>query len=231
MFTTPVHLSECCSVRKILPWVIMNAYGMLYTGMKEYLTPLNWEEGGLAILASALCTGVATVVACYKELAARPAQLMRPEAPKNGKRILLERIPFLWKHLNFTTKSTIRNLIRYKKRFFMTVIGIGGCMGLIVVGFGLQDSITAIAKNQFVNLFTYQASAVFNGDATEEKKARVQSEMETYPGIQQILEMYCQSVELQSSKRSVDAVMEVPKDLTCFGDFFDLRDRISGKTL
>ncbi len=86
---------------------------------------------------------------------------MRPEAPKNGKRILLERIPFLWKHLNFTTKSTIRNLIRYKKRFFMTVIGIGGCMGLIVVGFGLQDSITAIAKNQFVNLFTYQASAVF----------------------------------------------------------------------
>ena len=214
---------------KILPWVIMNAYGMLYTGMKEYLTPLNWEEGGLAILASALCTGVATVVACYKELAARPAQLMRPEAPKNGKRILLERIPFLWKHLNFTTKSTIRNLIRYKKRFFMTVIGIGGCMGLIVVGFGLQDSITAIAKNQFVNLFTYQASAVFNGDATEEKKAQVQSEMETYPGIQQILEMYCQSVELQSQKRSVDAVMEVPKDLTCFGDFFDLRDRISGK--
>ena len=64
----------------------------------------------------------------------------------------------------------------------MTVIGIGGCMGLIVVGFGLQDSITAIAKNQFVNLFTYQASAVFNGDATEEKKAQVQSEMETYPG-------------------------------------------------
>ena len=111
----------------------------------------------------------------------------------------------------------------------MTVIGIGGCMGLIVVGFGLQDSITAIAKNQFVNLFTYQASAVFNGDATEEKKVQVQSEMEEYPGIQQILEMYCQSVELQSPKRSVDAVMEVPKDLTHFGDFFDLRDRVSGK--
>ena len=67
---------------KILPWVIMNAYGMLYTGMKEYLTPLNWEEGGLAILASALCTGVATVVACYKELAARPAQLMRRRLQK-----------------------------------------------------------------------------------------------------------------------------------------------------
>lgn len=70
---------------KILPWVIMNAYGMLYTGMKEYLTPLNWEEGGLAILASALCTGVATVVACYKELAARPGTADAPGGSKKRK--------------------------------------------------------------------------------------------------------------------------------------------------
>ena len=111
---------------KILPWVIMNAYGMLYTGLPYYMTPLNWEQGGLAILASAACTGVATIAACYKELAAGPAELMRPEAPKNGKRIFLERIGVLWKHLNFTQKSTVRNLVRYKKRFFMTVIGIGG---------------------------------------------------------------------------------------------------------
>ena len=157
---------------KILPWVIMNAYGMLYTGMKEYLTPLNWEQGGLAILASALCTGVATVAACYKELAARPAQLMRPEAPKNGKRILLERIPFLWKHLNFTTKSTIRNLIRYKKRFFMTVIGIGGCMGLIVVGFGLQDSITAIAKNQLSTCLPIRQALFLTGMPRKRKRHR-----------------------------------------------------------
>ena len=72
---------------KILPWVIMNAYGMLYTGLPYYMTLLNWEQGGLAILASAACTGVATIAACYKELAAGPAELMRPEAPKNGKRI------------------------------------------------------------------------------------------------------------------------------------------------
>ena len=214
---------------KILPWVIMNAYGMLYTGLPYYMTPLNWEQGGLAILASAACTGVATIAACYKELAAGPAELMRPEAPKNGKRIFLERIGVLWKHLNFTTKSTIRNLIRYKKRFFMTVIGIGGCMGLILVGFGLQDSITAIAKNQFVSLFTYQANAVLNSDVDESEKEALQTDLENYSGIDELLEMYCQNIELQTDKKTVDAVLEVPKELTNFNDFYAFRDRKSGE--
>lgn len=214
---------------KILPWVIMNAYGMLYTGLPYYMTPLNWEQGGLAILASAACTGVATIAACYKELAAGPAELMRPEAPKNGKRIFLERIGVLWKHLNFTQKSTVRNLVRYKKRFFMTVIGIGGCMGLILVGFGLQDSITAIAKNQFVSLFTYQANAVLNSDVDESKKEALQTDLENYSGIDELLEMYCQNIELQTEKKTVDAVLEVPKELTNFNDFYAFRDRKSGE--
>lgn len=214
---------------KILPWVIMNAYGMLYTGLPYYMTPLNWEQGGLAILASAACTGVATIAACYKELAAGPAELMRPEAPKNGKRIFLERIGVLWKHLNFTQKSTVRNLVRYKKRFFMTVIGIGGCMGLILVGFGLQDSITAIAKNQFVSLFTYQANAVLNSDVDESEKEALQTDLENYSGIDELLEMYCQNIELQTDKKTVDAVLEVPKELTNFNDFYAFRDRKSGE--
>ena len=213
---------------KILPWV-MNAYGMLYTGLPYYMTPLNWEQGGLAILASAACTGVATIAACYKELAAGPAELMRPEAPKNGKRIFLERIGVLWKHLNFTQKSTVRNLVRYKKRFFMTVIGIGGCMGLILVGFGLQDSITAIAKNQFVSLFTYQANAVLNSDVDESEKEALQTDLENYSGIDELLEMYCQNIELQTDKKTVDAVLEVPKELTNFNDFYAFRDRKSGE--
>ena len=214
---------------KILPWVIMNAYGMLYTGLPYYMTLLNWEQGGLAILASAACTGVATIAACYKELAAGPAELMRPEAPKNGKRIFLERIGVLWKHLNFTQKSTVRNLVRYKKRFFMTVIGIGGCMGLILVGFGLQDSITAIAKNQFVSLFTYQANAVLNSDVDESEKEALQTDLENYSGIDELLEMYCQNIELQTDKKTVDAVLEVPKELTNFNDFYAFRDRKSGE--
>lgn len=214
---------------KILPWVIMNAYGMLYTGLPYYLTPLNWHQGGLAVLASAGCTGVATLAACQKELMSKPAELMRPQAPKNGKRIFLERIDILWKHLNFTQKSTVRNLVRYKKRFFMTVIGIGGCMGLILVGFGLQDSITAIAKNQFVNLFTYEANVILDSNVSEAEKEAQQKDLKAYQGIDEMLELYCQNVELQSEKKTVDTVLEVPKTLEGFEDFFEFRDRVSGK--
>ena len=96
----------------------------------------------------------------------------------------------------------------------MTVIGIGGCMGLILVGFGLQDSITAIAKNQFVSLFTYQANAVLNSDVDESEKEALQTDLENYSGIDELLEMYCQNIELQTDKKTVDAVLEVPKELT-----------------
>ena len=111
----------------------------------------------------------------------------------------------------------------------MTVIGIGGCMGLILVGFGLQDSITAIAKNQFVSLFTYQANAVLNSDVDESEKEALQTDLENYSGIDELLEMYCQNIELQTDKKTVDAVLEVPKELTNFNDFYAFRDRKSGE--
>ncbi len=211
---------------KLFPWVIMNAYGMLYLGLPEYLTPLNYEQGVLAILASMACTGLATLFACKRELKAKPAELMRPEPPKNGRRVLLERVTILWKHLNFTGKSTIRNLFRYKKRFFMTVIGIGGCMGLMLVGFGLQDSITAIAKNQFVELFTYQASVVVYTDS-EEEKTSVREHVQEYDGMENTIEMYAQNVVLSAGDKSMDAIMEVPEDASIVDEFFTFRDRIS----
>ena len=100
-------------------------------------------------------------------------------------------------------------------------------MGLILVGFGLQDSITAIAKNQFVSLFTYQANAVLNSDVDESEKEALQTDLENYSGIDELLEMYCQNIELQTDKKTVDAVLEVPKELTKFNDFNAFRDRKS----
>ena len=211
---------------KLFPWVIMNAYGMLYLGLPEYLTPLNWEQGLLAILTSIACTGLATLFSCWREMRAKPSELMRPEPPKNGRRVLLERVTILWKHLSFTQKSTVRNLFRYKKRFFMTVIGIGGCMGLMLVGFGLQDSITAIAKNQFVELFTYQAAVVVNSESKEQKDAlREQAEM--FDGMGSTLEMFAQNVELTAGDESMSAIMEVPQDPSVVDQFFTFRDRRS----
>ena len=211
---------------KLFPWVIMNAYGMLYLGLPEYLTPLNWEQGLLAILTSIACTGLATLFSCWREMRAKPSELMRPEPPKNGRRVLLERVTILWKHLSFTQKSTVRNLFRYKTRFFMTVIGIGGCMGLMLVGFGLQDSITAIAKNQFVELFTYQAAVVVNSESKEQKDAlREQAEM--FDGMGSTLEMFAQNVELTAGDESMSAIMEVPQDPSVVDQFFTFRDRRS----
>lgn len=214
---------------KIFPWVIMNAYGMLYLGLPEYLTPLNYEQGLLAVLASMVCTGAATLLACKRELRAKPSELMRPEPPKSGKRVLLERITILWKHLKFTEKSTIRNLFRYKKRFFMTVIGIGGCMGLILVGFGLQDSITAIAKNQFVDLFTYQAAATIQTDTGEERE-KVLETAGAFDGMGETLEVYAQNVELTAGDNSMDAILQVPRESGLADQFFTFRDRVSGQS-
>lgn len=211
---------------KLFPWVIMNAYGMLYLGLPEYLTPLNWEQGLLAILTSIACTGLATLFSCWREMRAKPSELMRPEPPKNGRRVLLERVTILWKHLSFTQKSTVRNLFRYKKRFFMTVIGIGGCMGLMLVGFGLQDSITAIAKNQFVELFTYQAAVVVNSESKEQKDA-IREQAEMFDGMGSTLEMFAQNVELTAGDESMSAIMEVPQDPSVVDQFFTFRDRRS----
>ena len=212
---------------KALPYVIMDAYGMLYTGLPEYFTPINWDQGALALLAAAASTGIATLVACFRELRSKPAELMRPEAPKSGKRVFLERITFLWKRLNFTYKSTLRNLIRYKKRFFMTIIGIGGCMALMLVGFGLEDSITEIAKRQYVEIFTYDASVTLNTKASQEERATFQEETQNYDGVTNTEEIYMMNVDLKNGDTTRSAYIFVPENTENVSDFLALRDRTS----
>ena len=104
---------------------------------------------------------------------------MRPPTPKQGKRVFLERVPFIWKNLNFTWKSTVRNLVRYKKRFFMTVFGIGGCMGMMLFGFGLKDSISAIVPLQYEQIQLYDGDVILKEDVTEEERIEVQKELDT----------------------------------------------------
>lgn len=210
---------------KFLPYVIMDAYGMLYTGLPEYFTPLNWDQGALALLAAAASTGIATLAACFRELRSKPAELMRPEAPKSGKRVFLERITPLWKRLNFTYKSTLRNLIRYKKRFFMTIIGIGGCMALMLVGYGLEDSITEIAKRQYVEIFTYDASVTLNTKDSLEARKAFQEKAETYEGVTATEEVYMMNVDLKNGDTTRNAYIFVPQDVGKVSDFLVLRDR------
>ena len=143
---------------KLFPYVIMKGYSiMYYLGKLE--TPYRADIAFMAIAAMAVCTAAATFSACYASLKEVPAKLMRPKAPKAGRRVLLEKIPFIWKKLSFTSKVTVRNLFRYKKRFFMSVIGIAGSGALLVTAFGLNDSIFGIIEKQFGDIWQMDVQA------------------------------------------------------------------------
>ena len=143
---------------KLFPYVIMKGYSiMYYLGKLE--TPYRADIAFMAIAAMAVCTAAATFSACYASLKEVPATLMRPKAPKAGRRVLLEKIPFIWKKLSFTSKVTVRNLFRYKKRFFISVIGIAGSGALLVTAFGLNDSIFGIIEKQFGDIWQMDVQA------------------------------------------------------------------------
>lgn len=141
----------------LFPFVIWQAYGMMYT-MGEICFVFDPGLAMISLAASMLCSMGTTYFSCRHELQSVPAQLMRPKAPKSGKRILLEYLPFLWNRLSFLVKVSVRNVLRYKKRFCMMVIGIGGCTALLLTGYGVKDSIADIAAQQFGEIQTYGMS-------------------------------------------------------------------------
>ena len=213
---------------KIFPYIIIMAYkNTVYTNIPQILLPYQWGYAAVAIVVGVLCTGGATITACYRELVAQPAVLMRPEAPKIGKRTLVEKIPFLWKHLNFSWKSSLRNLFRYKKRFFMTLFGIGGCMGLLMVGFGLRDSITSIATYQYGELQLYDNS-IFISDSMEDAE---REELENYLAknvtVESFMNANMTSITAQNDEEEVEAFLTVVDDLEQVKDFFVHRDRVT----
>ena len=143
----------------IFPFVIWQSYAIMYT-MGDILFVFDKRLALISMVASMLCSMGTTYFSCRYELASVPAQLMRPKAPKAGKRILLEYVPILWNQLSFLVKVSIRNVLRYKKRFFMMVVGISGCTALLVTGFGVKDSIADVAGQQFGEIQTYGMKAL-----------------------------------------------------------------------
>lgn len=212
---------------KILPYIIVYAYGILYQHITHILIPYQWVYAWMAAAAAIVCTMAATFFACYKELVAQPAVLMRPPAPKNGQRVFLERIKFIWKHLSFTWKSCIRNLTRYKKRFFMTVFGIGGCMGLMLVGYGIKDSCYEIAELQFRDIQMYDGSVYLKEDISDETRQNLLDYMKDDSDISHYMQTSMKNVTLVNGKNKRDAyqvVFSEPKDVK---DYFDFHDRKS----
>lgn len=217
---------------KIFPWIIVNAYGIMYQYLPKILVPYDWGFGAAATVAALVCTMAATFSACFRELHAVPAELMRPPAPKQGKRVLLEYVPFLWKHLSFTWKSTVRNLMRYKKRFLMTIIGIGGCMGLLLVGFGLRDSIMDVAILQFDELQLYDAMAVLDTDADaseQEEPVQLLNQSDQVSASKRFA-VEKKKVQAAGNKKEWTVYLYVPEDTEQLEDFFCFRDRTTKET-
>lgn len=150
----------------LFPRVIWYAYGILYqVDSLEYI--FEWKMALISLAAALVCSVGTTWLSCRHELTEVAAQLMRPKAPKAGKRVLLERIPFLWKRLKFLQKVSVRNILRYKKRFFMMIVGISGCTALLVTGFGIRDSIKDVATQQFTEIQTFDLSVLYASPLNE----------------------------------------------------------------
>lgn len=216
---------------KIIPYIIITAYGIMYHNVANTIS-IDYQAGFalIASTASVVCTVGATLFASGKELQETPASLMRPPAPKEGKRVLLERLTFIWKHLSFSWKSTIRNLFRYKKRLIMTVFGIAGSMGLMLVGFGIQDSISDIAAIQYRELQHYDGMVIEDSDATEEEHAELFEYMKENEQIAHCNRVQMTKISAPKGSSNISIYLFVPESLSEFARDVTLKNRITGET-
>ena len=213
---------------KILPYIIIKAYGIMYHNVGNNLE-IHYELkfALTASIAAVVCTVGATVVACYRVLAETPASLMRPPAPKEGKRVLVEKITILWKHLNFTWKSCLRNLFRYKKRLFMTIFGISGSMALMLVGFGIKDSISDIVVKQYEELQHYDGTIITDEDASPEEREKLSEYLKQNKKIQRFTNIQFTKITAPREKSSISCYLYVPEDMENFREDVTLRNRIT----
>lgn len=210
----------------VFPTIIYNAYAIMYTVPKvELRTDLFITV--LSIATSIFVTTFAAFAACRRELIEAPAILMRPKAPKNGKRILLERIGFVWNRIGFIWKVTLRNIFRYKKRFLMTVLGISGCTALILTGFGVRDSIQMIVDVQFGELNKYSMTASYDSDEKTEDVEYLKSLISNEKGVKEIGMFHNQNAKVMINNKEKEVTVVIPENKNTFKDFIELRERKS----
>ena len=200
----------------VFPQVIWTAYGIMYR-LGDIEVMLDWRLALISLVVSLLCSMGTTAATCRYELTEMAAQLMRPKAPKAGKRIVLEKIPFLWNRMSFLVKVSMRNIFRYKQRFFMMVFGIGGCTALLVTGFGIKDSISSIIDSQYGEIQINDLNVVFSEPYYEMDSSEFEAAMETYA--QEYTIAFEESTDLYYGEetRSVNLVIpEKPEEIGAY---------------
>lgn len=221
----------CAAGLKLFPYIIYESWNIIYQ-MPAIKYASHTILSVVAVASLILVTLIATLYSCYNELSEVPSALMRPKAPKNGKKILLEHT-FIWKHLSFTKKVTMRNIFLYKKRFFMTVIGIAGCGALITAGFGIKDSVQSIIDNQYGQIIHYDNILVFNKNADSDARNNLSDKISSDEYYKSSLMDYAYTAEVKIPGSADDYSTEITvvNDTSAYMDYVTFRTRRSKKTI
>lgn len=221
----------CAAGLRLFPYIIYESWNIIYQ-MPAIKYASHMILSVVAVASLILVTLIATLYSCYNELSEVPSALMRPKAPKNGKKILLEHT-FIWKHLSFTKKVTMRNIFLYKKRFFMTVIGIAGCGALITAGFGIKDSVQSIIDNQYGQIIHYDNILVFNKNADSDARNNLSDKISSDEYYKSSLMDYAYTAEVKIPGSADDYSTEITvvNDTSAYMDYVTFRTRRSKKTI
>jgi len=214
----------------IFPRFIFDAWSMMYNLPPMTAVP-QYPMMVYTVVVGILVTTVSAYAACNQELLTVPAQLMRPKAPKAGKTILLERINLFWNRMSFSQKVTARNIFRYKKRFFMTIIGIAGCSALLVAGLGLSNSISQIVDRQYRQIFTFDISMKYTPTAADEEKTAVIDKLGATQGVLSVTEVTELNAKVKSDGDEISMTLVCPVSKEDFPNYVALRDRTTQKKL
>ena len=211
---------------KIFPAIIITAYGMMYV-IPDILLPYDYILMMCTTVVAVLLTTVTVYFSCGGILHDCPAALMRPKTPKRGKKILLERIGFIWNRLSFSYKVTMRNIFRYKRRMLMTIVGIAGCTALVLTGFGVYDSVNDIMQKQFGEISNYTGITAYDNTVTDEQTAKIETMLERYNCDGN--KIYQKQITVYNGKKNTDAYIFGGADNETIAQFVTVKDRHTGE--
>lgn len=218
---------------KILPMVIINVYKLMYPSLMYIVYPYNLEHCLTASIAALVCILGATLLASVKTLLEEPASLMRPVSPKQGKKLLIERITALWRRIPFTWKNALRNFVRYKKRLFMTLFGIVGSTALLLVGFGLKDAVNTILYAQYGEIYKYNEVISLDTSASDDELKDLETALDNDENFAFYERIYQStfSAESAANKGNLDVYLLVPENVSDIGNIIDLHNRVTKEHL
>lgn len=215
----------------LIPGLVLRTYKIMYVNLTKTASFVNIPYALTAVVIAVLCTTGAALFACRRSLKESPAALMRPEAPRTGKKIFLEKFKGFWIRLNFSQKAALRNLMRYKKRLYMTLFGVAGCMALLLVGFGIRDSVSSMTRNQFNKIWNYQGTVTVDESLTRTERRHLLSEVQSIDGVDDYLQTFRTLTYVDANEKEQNAYILVPQNVDYLSEYITIQTRLGHKQI